>query len=84
MCIRDSRKESPQSFLSEAELSATGLNVFAGNATGSLEAALQSEINGQSWWPYLLMLALFALLLESLVLRFWRPERGKIAMAKAV
>ena len=78
------RQESPQAFLSEAELTNTGLDVFAGNATGSLEAALQSDVNGKPWWPYLLMLGLLALLIESLVLRFWRPERGKVVMAKAV
>lgn len=78
------RQESPQAFLTEGDLTSTGLDVFAGNATGSLEAALQSDVNGKAWWPYLLMLTLLALLVESLVLRFWRPERGRVAVAKAV
>ena len=67
------RRESPQEFLGADALAATGLRAFDGNATGSLEAALRDNDRGRPWWPYLVALALAALLAEALVLRLWRP-----------
>ncbi len=70
------RQESPQEFLSASVLAESGLQVYDGNVGGSLEAALQSNALGTQWWPWLVGLALLALLLESLILRFWQPTRG--------
>ncbi len=69
------RRESPQEFLADADLEATGFPVFDGNVSGSLEQAIARTELGTPWWPYLVVLALVALLAEALVLRFWRPER---------
>ena len=65
------RRESPQTFVTRDALAAAGLPVYDGEEAGTLEAALESGVLGTAWWPYLITLALLALLAEALVLRFW-------------
>lgn len=77
------RRESPQRFLGEDALAATALDVYDGNASGSLGAALATAARGSQWWPQLLVLALLALLAEALVLRFWEPNRVRARPAVA-
>ena len=79
------RTESPQEYFSASELADTGRPVLDGNEAGSLLAALQTEANSSTWWPYLLWAALLALLIEAVVLRFWQPARvSPAAKAAAV
>ena len=76
------RRESPQRFLDDAELAAAGFEVYDGERAGALAADLQAATDRAAWWPWLVGLALLALLAESLVLRFWRPARTGGASAK--
>ena len=70
-----SRAESPMSFYTPAELSDAGLEVYDGDSAAALQAGLSAGALGKPWWPYLVGMALLALLAETLVLRFWRPNR---------
>ncbi len=69
-----SRAESPMAFYSESELAAAGLTVYDGDSAVALRAGLDTGAIGKPWWPALVVLALVALLAETLVLRFWRPN----------
>ena len=75
------RRESPMSFHDPADLAAAGLTVYDGDTAGALDAALATGTLGTPWWPYLVAVALAALLAESLVLRFWRPGRGAVVVS---
>ena len=71
------REESPQSFWTEERLGDLGYPVFDGNSGANLEAELAQDGLGKPWWPWLIGLAIAALLIESLLLRFWSPEAGR-------
>ncbi len=78
-----SRAESPMSFIDPAELADAGLAVYDGNSAAALQAGLGAGALGKPWWPYLVVLALIALLAEALVLRFWRPNAPAGAAGRA-
>lgn len=79
------RAESPMSFYDEAELAAAGLTVYDGDDGDALSAALAGGALGTPWWPYLVALALAALVAEACVLRFWRPgQPARPASARPV
>ena len=75
------RAESPMRFYEADELAASGLQVYDGDTAGTLGAALAGGALGTPWWPYLVALALAALLAEALVLRFWRPGERAAAVS---
>lgn len=69
------RRESPQEFYSADDVERAGATALVGSRPGVVTAAVTAAVEGAPYWPWLIGLALLALVAESLVLRFWRPSR---------